>query len=59
MKVLHILKTEPDDITKVLMSAFRGSQGEVATIFKLYDEQPNYEKLIELIFENDKIISWW
>ncbi len=41
------------------MSAFRGSQGEATTIFKLYDEQPDYEKLIELIFENDKIISWW
>ncbi len=59
MKVLHILKTEPDDNTRTLMSAFGESQGEEATIFKLFDEQPNYEKLIDHIFEHDKIISWW
>ena len=59
MKILHILKTEPDNNTRTLMSAFGGSQGEEATIFEFYDEQADCEKLIDLIFENDKIISWW
>jgi len=59
MKILHILKTEPDHTTKTLMSAFDGSQGEEVTIFRLYDPQADFEKLIDLIFEHDKIISWW
>jgi hypothetical protein len=59
MKILHILKTEPDNTTKALMSAVGGSQVEEATVFELYDDQADCEKLIDLIFEHDKIISWW
>lgn len=57
MKILHILKTEPDNNTKVLMDSI--SQGEETTVFKLYDEDADYEKLIDLIFEYDKTVSWW
>ena len=59
MNVLHILKTETDNNTKTLMSAFNKSEGGQSTEFMLYDEQADYEKLIDLIFEHDKIISWW
>ena len=59
MKTLHILKTQPDNNTKTLISAFEGSQGGEATVFELYDEQADYDKLIGLIFEYDRIISWW
>ena len=59
MKILHILKTEPDNTTKALISAFGDSQDEEETVFKLYDEQADCEKLIDLIFEHDKVISWW
>ena len=57
MKTLHISKTEPDNNTKVLMDSI--SQGEETTVFKLYDEDADYEKLIDLIFEYDKTVSWW
>jgi hypothetical protein len=57
MKVLHILKTEPDKKTRSLMDIL--SQGEEATVFELYNEQTNYEKLIDLIFEHDRTVSWW
>ena len=59
MKILHILKTEPDNNTKTLMASLGESQGKDASVFALYDEQADYEKLIDLIFEHDKIISWW
>jgi len=59
MKILHILKTEPEKTTRALMSALGSSQEEEATLFELYDEQADCEKLIDLIFEHDKIISWW
>jgi len=59
MKILHILKTEPDSNTKTLMASLGESQGKETSVFALYDEQVDYEKLIDLIFEHDKIISWW
>ena len=59
MKILHILKTEPDSNTKILMASSGESQGKETSVFALYAEQADYEELINLIFEHDKIISWW
>lgn len=56
MKTLHILKTEPDENTNRLIDIL--SQGEEANVFRLYEDQ-DYEKLIDLIFEYEKTISWW
>jgi len=57
MKILHILKTEPDEETRTLMDII--SSGEESLTFSLYDPDPDYEKLLDLIFENDRTISWW
>ena len=57
MKLLYILKSEPDETTKTLMDII--SEGEETTTFPLYQDNPDYEKLIDLIFEHDKVISWW
>ena len=60
MSTLHILKTKPDHNTKILISALGNSQAEEKdTVFELYDVQADYEKLIDLIFEHRKVISWW
>ncbi len=56
MKTLHILKTEPDENTKKLMDIL--SNGEETTLFRLYEDE-DYEKLIDLVFEHDKTVSWW
>ena len=58
MKTLHILKTEPEDHTERLMSTLFASEKE-STVFNLYEESADYEKLLDLIFEHDKVISWW
>jgi hypothetical protein len=57
MKILHILKTEPDEVTGTLMDAV--SNGEESSTFKLYESDPDYGRLLDLIFENDRIVSWW
>ena len=57
MKLLHILKSEPDKSVKTLMDML--SAGEETTVFALYENNPDYEKLIDLVFEHDKIVSWW
>ena len=56
---LHILKSEPDEIQKILMSSF--DMESECVFFPLFDEKKNidYEKLIDLIFECDKTITWW
>jgi hypothetical protein len=35
------------------------SEGNETSQFPLYGEEPDYEKLIDTIFENDKVVSWW
>ena len=57
MKILHLTKTKPDKSTEALINML--SDDAEATIFSVYDNQADYEKLIDLVFENDKIISWW
>jgi len=57
MKILHIFKTEPNDEVKKLVEIM--SEGEETKTFELYKENVNYEELIDLVFECDKVISWW
>lgn len=56
MTLLNIVKTEPTKSTQVLIEAM--SQGKEATRFNLY-ENTDYAKLVELVFANDEVISWW
>ena len=57
MKLLHVLKSEPDEIIKTLMKS--SSEGNDVQQFELFANDVDYDKLVELIFENDKVISWW
>ncbi|WP_456433336.1 hypothetical protein [Thermosulfuriphilus sp.] len=57
MKILHIYKNEPTEETKKLVALI--NEGNEALEFKLYEGEPDYDKLIELIWEADKTISWW
>lgn len=57
MKILHILKSKPDDLTNTFIDLI--SDGEENTTFSLYEQDPDYAKLLDLIFENDRTISWW
>ncbi|MBW1926928.1 MAG: hypothetical protein JRI35_07035 [Deltaproteobacteria bacterium] len=56
MKQLHIFKSKPADYTRFL--AEKLAEDREPTWFNLY-EDTDYDKLVELIFENDEVISWW
>lgn len=56
MKHLMIFKSEPGESAVFLSEKL--SQGKDVTRFNLY-EDTDYDKLVQLIFENDEIISWW
>lgn len=57
MKLLHVLKSEPDEVVKTLMET--SSEGNEVQQFELYTDDVDYDKLIELVFEHDKVICWW
>ncbi|MEE8480016.1 MAG: hypothetical protein V3T59_02120 [Desulfobacterales bacterium] len=57
MRLLHILKSEPDENTRTLMGIL--SEGEENNILCLYEEDADYERLVDMIFEHDRVISWW
>ncbi len=57
MKLLHILRSEPDDLVRRFiqgMSRERASQ-EVP----LYQGPVDYDRLVKDIFESDRVICWW
>ena len=58
MKILHILKSEPDDSINALISALGMPHGQASTVIRL-DDSTNYEELIDIIFGHDKVITWW
>ena len=57
MKILHILRSEPDDVVRFLVKGMSGgeSSGEVP----LYRGPVDYGKLVEDIFRSDMVICWW
>ena len=57
MKVLHVLKSEPDEIMRKLVGAF--SEGNETREFEMFTADLDYDKLVELVFEYDKVICWW
>ncbi len=57
MKVLHILRTEPDDTVEAIMEAF--SVEEVVNVTALYKSDVDWSRLVDDIFSHDKVICWW
>ncbi len=60
-KILHLLKTEPDDMQRTLMDNL--SKGSANLEIPLYgedgDENIDYDEIVDLIFEYDQVIAWW
>ncbi len=57
MRILHVFKSGPDEITKTLMEL--PSVGHEVQKFEMYQENVDYDKFIELVFKHDKVICWW
>jgi hypothetical protein len=57
MKLLHINRSKPTEEITILEKIL--SEGNESTIFPLYEEKVDYDKLVELIFSHDRVISWW
>ncbi len=56
MKVLEVLRSEPSDLVKKIISIHE-KEADVE-VFELYKNK-DYSQLVDKIFEADKVICWW
>ena len=62
MKLLYLYRFNPvegvgTEGTKKL-SELMAKGNEVKEV-KLYEGEPDYDKIVEMIWEADKVVSWW
>jgi|TARA_B100002003_G_scaffold228189_1_gene236324 hypothetical protein len=57
MKVLHILRTEPDESVKKFMETISAKKDSKVT--PLYNKDVDWSGLVDDILTYDKVISWW
>ena len=57
MKILHILREEPDATIKdIVASTTNGDQSKTT---ELYSGDIDWSQLVDEIFSHDKVICWW
>ncbi len=57
MKILHILREEPDATIKdIVASTTNGDQSKTT---ELYSGDIDWSGLVDEIFSHDKVICWW
>ena len=57
MKVLNIVRSEPDAMVKTIINAF--SKDNSAKVVTLYEGEVDWPGLVDEIFAHDKVICWW
>jgi hypothetical protein len=57
MKILNVYRSAPDDTTKKLVEIV--SEGREAASFDLNTDSPDYDKLVDMVFDADQTICWW
>jgi hypothetical protein len=57
MKILNVYKSEPDETVKKLVEIV--TRDRETDTFNLNTESPDYDALVEKIFEADQTICWW
>ena len=57
MKILNVYRSEPDDTTKTLVEIV--NRDRESDSFDLNVDSPDYDALVDKIYEADQVISWW
>jgi hypothetical protein len=57
MKILNVYRSEPDEVTKKLVEIITRDREE--DTFDLSVDSPDYETLVDKIFDADQTICWW
>ena len=57
MKILHILRSEPDALVRQLIQKLSETGG--GREIRLQAGPVDYDQLVREIFESDRVICWW
>lgn len=57
MKILNIYKSEPDETVRKLVEIV--TRDRESDTFNLNVENPDYDTLVDKIFDADQTICWW
>ena len=57
MKLLHILRSEPDETIEKLINNL--TENDEATVKPIFQGDVDWSRLVDDIFSHDKIICWW
>ncbi len=55
--MLHLIRSAPEAATSELIEAM--TQSDADCVIHLYEKAPDWDRIIETIFQHDKIICWW
>jgi hypothetical protein len=57
MKILNVYRSVPDDTTKKLVEIV--TRDRDSDSFDLHADNPDYDALVDKIFDADQTICWW
>lgn len=57
MRILHILRTEPEETVERLIEAV--SKDDEYAVAALYQKDMDWGRLVADIFSYDRVICWW
>jgi hypothetical protein len=57
MKLLHILRSEPDEMVRRFIRKM--SDGDGSKEIPLYEGPVDYDRLVDEIFQNEMVVCWW
>jgi hypothetical protein len=57
MKILNVYRSKPDETVNKLVEIV--SREREADSFALYEDKPDYDKLVDKIFAADQTSCWW
>ena len=57
MKILNVYRSAPDEVVQKLVEIV--NRDREADKFDLTVENPDYDSLVDKIFEADQTICWW
>lgn len=58
MKILHLLRNEPDETVERLIDAM-SDEDDQATVKPLFNHDLDWHRLVDDIFFHEKVICWW
>ena len=58
MKLLHILRSEPDETVEKLINGLSEDNNDT-TVKPLFQGDIDWSRLVDDIFSHDKVICWW